>query len=231
PIYATMIPMDTWSPIMSMLLFIDDGATVRRYNIGGVATKDLYERPYDGQIEEKQWRCLLEILDQREPGTIGINIGSVAWAGGGLTQFLYRQLLEKLPDKYHNRLVSAEVAAVRWGATLTELEKVLFKRVTEIGQHLIDACFNTGAITPGSTTGEDLVWHYRQLASDLGLDIAFRPSFNILRDPRETRCRQDAISRGDVIHCDVGIRYLRLTSDHQHLAYVPRLGETDVPAG
>ena len=39
PVYATMIPMDTWSPIMSMLLFIDDGTTVRRYNIGGVATK------------------------------------------------------------------------------------------------------------------------------------------------------------------------------------------------
>ena len=39
------------------------------------------------------------------------------------------------------------------------------------------------------------------------------------------------ISPGDVIHCDVGIKYLRLNSDHQHLAYVPRIGETDVPAG
>src|SRR5437879_12917790 len=52
-----------------------------------------------------------------------------------------------------------------------------------------------------------------------------------MRDQRETRYREDVISPGDVIHCDVGIKYLRLTSDHQHLAYVARLGETDVPAG
>jgi hypothetical protein len=231
PIFETMIPMDTWSPIMSMLLFVDDGASIRRYNIGGVVTKDLYERPYEGQVEEKQWRCLLEILEQRDPGTIGINIGSVAWAGGGLTQLLYRQLLEKLPKKYHSRLASAEVAAVRWCATLTEREKVLFKRVTEIGQYLIDACYNSGAITPGVTTRDDLVWRYWQLVSDLGLNVAFRPTFNIRRDHRETRYREDVISPGDVIHCDVGIKYLRLNSDHQHLAYLPRLGETDVPEG
>ena len=87
------------------------------------------------------------------------------------------------------------------------------------------------SITPGVTTRDDLIWRYWQLATDLGLDVSFRPSFNIVRDQRETRYREDTISPGDVIHCDVGIKYLRLTSDHQHLAYVPRLGETDVPAG
>ena len=61
--------------------------------------------------------------------------------------------------------------------------------------------------------------------------FAFRPYFSIHRDQRETGYPQDVISPGDVIHCDVGIKYLRLNSDHQHLAYVPRLGETDVPAG
>jgi hypothetical protein len=231
PIYATMIPMDTWSPILSMLLFIDEVGSIRRYNIGGVGTKELYERPYDGQVEEKQWRCLVEILEKRDPRTIGINIGTVAWAGGGLTQFLYRQLLERVPEKFRDRLVSAEVAAVRWGATLTETEKLLFRRVTEIGQYLIHACFNRSAITPGVTTREDLVWRYWQLATDLGLETAFRPAFNIVRDGRQTRYPENTINPGDVIHCDVGIRYLRLTSDHQHLAYVPRLGESDVPAG
>ena len=39
------------------------------------------------------------------------------------------------------------------------------------------------------------------------------------------------IAPGDVIHCDTGIKYLRWNSDHQHVAYVPKLGETDAPAG
>ena len=36
---------------------------------------------------------------------------------------------------------------------------------------------------------------------------------------------------GDVLHCDFGITALRLNTDTQHMAYVLRDGETDVPAG
>jgi hypothetical protein len=231
PLFKTMIPMDTWSPILSILAFVDDGTTVRRYNICGTNTKDLYERLYEGQIEDKQWPILIDLLESRDPKTIGINIGSVSWSGGGLTQFLHRELLTKLPSKYHARLVSAEVAATRWASTLTATEKILFERVSALGQYMISACFNEKVITPGVTTPDDLVWHYWQHSRDLGLDLAFRPFFNIRRDSRETRYARNVISPGDVIHCDVGIKYLRLNSDHQHLAYVPRLGETDAPAG
>jgi hypothetical protein len=231
PLFKTMIPMDTWSPILSILAFVDDGSTVRGYNICGTNTKDLYERLYEGQLEDKQWPILVNLLESRDPKTIGINIGSVAWAGGGLTQFLYRELLTKLPSKFHGRLVSAEVAATRWASTLTATEKSLFERVSALGQYMISACFNEAVITPGVTTPDDLVWHYWQHSRDLGLDLAFRPFFSIRRDQRETRYPKGVISPGDVIHCDVGIKYLRLNSDHQHLAYVPRPGETDVPAG
>jgi hypothetical protein len=39
------------------------------------------------------------------------------------------------------------------------------------------------------------------------------------------------IRRGDLLHCDVGIRYLRLCTDMQWQAYVLRLDEIDGPAG
>ena len=39
------------------------------------------------------------------------------------------------------------------------------------------------------------------------------------------------IQRGDVLHCDVGITYLRLNTDTQEMGYVLRRGETDVPDG
>jgi len=39
------------------------------------------------------------------------------------------------------------------------------------------------------------------------------------------------IRRGDVLHTDVGISYLRLNTDTQEMGYVLRLGETDVPEG
>jgi hypothetical protein len=231
PIFKTMIPMDCWTPILSILVFVDEGDRVRRYRIAGVNTKDLYDVPYGGQLEEQQWPALVDILEKRDPKTIGINVGTVAWAGGGLSHFLHRQLHERLPAKFHARLVSAEATAVRWASTLTEREKVLFREVSALGQYMINACFNAGVITPGVTTTDDLVWHYWQHARDLGLDLAFLPYFKVRRDERDTRYPPSVISPGDIIHCDVGIKYLRLNSDHQHLAYVPRLGETDAPAG
>jgi hypothetical protein len=39
------------------------------------------------------------------------------------------------------------------------------------------------------------------------------------------------IDRGDVLHVDFGITALRLNTDTQHMGYVLRQGETDVPAG
>jgi Xaa-Pro aminopeptidase len=39
------------------------------------------------------------------------------------------------------------------------------------------------------------------------------------------------IERGDVLHCDFGIVAMGLTTDTQHMGYVLREGERDVPAG
>jgi hypothetical protein len=235
PVYTTMIPMDCWCPILQMLVFVDEGSgTVSGYNISGTDTKDLYARPYTGQIEEQQWPVLLDLVAKRDPKTIGVNIGSVAWAGGGISYNLHRQLREKLPQKYGERLVSAEKAAIRWGATLTNRETDLFRHVVEIGHSLIADCFSRMAITPGATTVDDLVWFYWQRAIDLGLRPSFRPGFRIYRSEAETKLvgQGDRVIRpGDMVHCDVGITYLRLNTDNQHLAYILRRGETDAPAG
>lgn len=235
PVYKTMIPMDCWSPILQMLIFVDEGnGKIKKYNVSGTDTKDLYERPYIGQLEEKQWPVLLDLVSNRDPKTIGVNIGTVKWSGGGLTYNLYRQLKERLPRKYSERLVSAEKAAARWGATLTNREIVLFRHVIKIAHSIIADCFSRMTVTPGVTTVNDLVWFYWQRAVDLGLDLAFRPYFRIIRNEVAYAYygKEDTVIRpGDVIHCDVGINYLRLNSDNQHLAYVLKPGETDASSG
>lgn len=233
PIYKTMIPMDCWTPILQMIVFVNEGnGKIKRYNISGSDTKDLYERPYIGQLEENQWPVLLDLVEKRDPKTIGINIGSVKWCGGGMTYNLYRQLKEKLSHKYSERLVSAEKAAIKWGATLTDREINLFQHLIKIAHYLIADCFSSKTITPGITTVNDLMWHYWQRSVDLGLELSFMPHFIILRNEANIiKYDKNIILPGDVIHCDVGIKYLRLNSDNQHLAYILRRGETDVSIG
>lgn len=69
---------------------------------------------------------------------------------------------------------------------------------------------------------------------DLGLEAWFHPSLDIIRSPEAASRygKEDkVIRRGDVLHCDIGFRYLGLATDMQHLAYVCRSGEEDAPAG
>ena len=88
------------------------------------------------------------------------------------------------------------------------------------------------SIIPGETTIDDLMWRYWQRCADLGLTVSFKPYFRLIRNPATTaRFGADdrTIRAGDVIHCDVGLEYLRLISDHQELAYVRLPGESGPP--
>lgn len=235
PVFASLIPMDTWCPILQLLVFVarPDG-TVEGVNLCGTDTHDLYHHPYTGQIEHEQWALLQQLVAEHKPQRIGVNIGSVAWAGGGLTYNLYQQLVAHLPAPYAERLVSAEPAAILLLSTLTDDELQVYEHVIQVAHAVIAGVYSRAVIVPGVTTVRDLEWAYWQRCADLGFTLGFKPSFRLIRSDAQ-RARygaDDSIVRpGDAIHCDVGLTYLRLNSDHQQVAYVLRPGETDAPAG
>jgi Xaa-Pro aminopeptidase len=235
PVFKSMIPMDTWCPILQMLVFYDRGLEegVERINLSMTDTRGLYDRPWVGRRHHsEQWEMLGRIVEERDPERIGINTGSVQWAAGGLTLNLYRQIVEALPERYAGRLESAEPCVTRWFASLTEREISLYDYVVNVARALIAECYSREAVVPGVTTTENLVWHYWQRCADLGISPAFNPVFNLVRsdEAREEYGEDDTVIRpGDLIHCDVGIRYLRLITDHQEWAYVLRPGEVEAP--
>ena len=239
PIFRTMVPFDSWCPILQMLIFHDTGehsgeAAIERINLSMTGLGELYNKPWSGQRFEEQWPLLREIVAARNPQRIGINTGAVQWATGGLTHNLYLQLVEALGPEFAPRLTSAEAAATRWLATLSETEIGLFTHVVNVAHAILAECFSRKAIVPGVTTSTDLEWHYWQRAADLGLEMAFKPFFVIRRSEamRQEFGEADLTIRpGDVIHSDVGIKYLGLNSDHQQPAYILRSGETEAPAG
>jgi hypothetical protein len=93
-------------------------------------------------------------------------------------------------------------------------------------------------ITPGATTPSDVAWYIRERFEGLGVSPWFQPSVNYQRrgeaaPPEEPFLGRSngVIRRGDVLHTDVGLCYLRLCTDTQEMGYVLRAGETDVPEG
>lgn len=235
PVFRTLVPFDTWCPILQMLIFFDRGESeVERINLSMADLGTLYDKPWRGQHHEEQWPLLRQIVQERNPRRIGINTGSVQWGAGGLTHNLHGQLVEALGPELAGRLDCAESLATRWLATLTGREITLFEHVVNVAHAVVAECFSRRVIVPGVTTTEDLEWHYWQRAADLGLEMAFKPFFVRVRSQaaRERFGEADrAIRAGDMLRSDVGIRYLGLNSDHQQVAYVLRPDEHEAPEG
>ena len=235
PVFVSMMPMDAWCPILQMLVLYDRGdeGGIERISIAMTNTHGLFAQPWKGHHHGEQWLELRRIIEERDPRRIGINIGRVQWAAGGLTHNLHAQLVEALPSKYVGRLASAEPMATRWLATLTDQEADLYEHVVAVARRIMANCYSGEAIVPGKTTTEDLEWHYWQQCADLGLQVSFKPFFNLVRSDAMKRQLGDdpAIRPGDLLHSDCGIRYLGLNTDHQQWAYVLRPGETQAPEG
>jgi Xaa-Pro aminopeptidase len=240
PIFDSMSPYENWSPITQILVLFDRGPEkgVERINISRTDTLGLFQNAWDVSAwdknkKESQWDCLGRIVRERDPKKIGINEGEVQWAAGGLTSVLKKNLTAAVGPKYTARLLSAEPLATLWLETLLDEELNMMERAQAISHAIIADMFSSKVITPGLTTTEDLIYYYWQRVSDLGLKVSFEPSVSIRdRDPKaiEKYGKGDKVVRpGDLIHCDVGLKYMRYNSDCQEMAYILKVGETDAP--
>ena len=240
PVYLTLVPEPVFAARRTTMLVFSDGGpekgierlTVSRYGLG-----DFYRSVWSGGTDEEQWTRLAEVIAERNPKKIGIDV-SREWAfGDGLTKGLHDQLVEALPPALEARLVSAETLALRWLETRSDLELEAYPQIVALARGVLAEAFSNKVITPGVTTTDDVAWYIRQRYDDLGLPIWFMPYVNIQRKGEPTPLeepffgKEGVILRGDVLHTDVGISYLRLNTDTQEMGYVLRIGETGVPAG
>ena len=235
PVFTSMIPFNCWTPILQILVFRKkSNEEVERVNLSMTNMHDLFKSPWQGRNQLEQWQLLSDIIRQHDPQTIGLNIGKVQWAAGGLTYNLYHQFMDAIDDEYRSRIVDAEKACTHWLMSYSDLELEIYPYIVGIAHDFIATCFSTNTIIPGFTQIKELEWAYWQMVIDHGLDISFTPFFRIIRSDRDKEAYGESdqiIRRGDILHCDVGIRYLRLCTDHQEVAYVLRTDETDLPVG
>ncbi|WP_428235260.1 M24 family metallopeptidase [Gracilimonas sp.] len=241
PVIETMLPA-TWLAARrrTILVMHDLGPgkgvetlAVARYDVG-----DVFKKAWDKEKEPNQWKRLKEIIEERDPERIGINISEIWGHADGMVVTDYEEMKEAIGKKYTDRLVSAEKLAVRWLETRTEKEMQVYPQIVRIAHQIIAEGFSDAVIQPGITTTEDVVWWYREKIRELKLITWFHPSVSIQRaDPEsfdhlrtfDSRPGENVIMPGDLLHVDFGIQYLRLNTDTQQHAYVLRPEETEVP--
>jgi Xaa-Pro aminopeptidase len=140
-----------------------------------------------------------------------------------------------------DRIVSAETLAVGWLETRLPEEIAALHAMNRLVHQVIDEAYSPAVVTVGRTTALDVAWWIRQRFADLGVDGWFQPTVGLQRagtplvDTRGTVLPGvpfDAVVQpGDLLHCDVGLSTLGLTTDTQRNGYVLRPGETAAPQG
>ncbi len=236
PVYLSLVPEPTMSARRtSILIFHDLGPEkgVERLTGSFYGMGEWYKPTWTDK-KKKQFESLAEVIKSRKPRKIGINV-SEDWAfGDGLSASLKAKLEKALGPEYSSRFVSAERLCVGWLETRSPQELSVYRHIAGIAHDIIGEFFSNRVITPDVTTTEDVVWWIRQKITDLGLETWFQPSISIQRNKKEAPKDSgdpSVIRRGDLLHCDVGIRYLGLCTDMQLQAYVCKIGETDAPPG
>jgi hypothetical protein len=182
---------------------------------------------------DEQWQVLKGVVQQRNPKRIHVNVSRTFAFSDGLSAGEMEGMREALGPELWARMRRDDAVALDLIATRLPDEERVFKRMNEVVWGIIDTAFSSAVITPGVTTTQDVVWWMRQKVNDLGLGTWFQPSVEVQRMGATDAELGDnpIIQRGDVLHCDFGITAHRLNTDTQHMGYVLREGETDVPAG
>jgi hypothetical protein len=240
PVYFTLVPEPVHAARRTtMLVFFDRGPEkgVERLTVNRYPFASLYEPAWEGGDLEAQWQGLAAVVAERDPRRIAVDVSRDWPVADGLTASLRDRLEEALGDPYRERLVSAEELIVRWLETRVPSELEVYPSIVALARSVLAEAFSNRVIVPGVTTTDDVAWYLAERFAGLELPIWFMPYVNVQRPGAE--CEPDTpfcgvegvIHRGDVLHTDVGICYLRLCTDTQEMGYVLAAGEEGVPAG
>lgn len=241
PVLRTMLPA-TWlnARRRTILLFYRnkenntiEKLAVARYDVGNNITS-----AWDKEKQPDQWKRLIELIAERNPGKIALNFSKDHNIADGLDKTDYDEFMQNLPKAFHKNVVSAEQLAVGWIETRTKREMVIYDQLVDITHDIIEEAFSEQVITAGITTTTEVEWWMRQKVTDMGLETWFHPTVDIQRSSENLvshlysfsgRPDDMVILPGDLLHCDFGITYLRLNTDCQELAYVLKPEETQAP--
>jgi len=250
PVFTSIVSPTTFAARRrTIYVFSMRGDSVERIALGGSTQGGVYTAlrstrpaagPAGGRVERnaeltggEQWLALKQLIEERNPRTIAVNVSRVFAFSDGLTAGEMEGMREALGDKWTSRFVRHDGLALDFIATRLPEEAAFYRRMQELVWSIIDTAFSSAVIRPGVTRTQDVVWWMRQRVNDLGLGSWFQPSVEVQR-----RGATDAelganpvIQRGDVLHCDFGLVALRLNTDTQHMGYVLREGETVPPTG
>lgn len=222
------------------VMTLQPDGSVERLALGGTSQGGVFEayrspRPAPTQatselVGDEQWQLLRELVEDRNPRNIALNIDP-EWAFSDGLHAGEREVLEQALGPYVDRVVREPRLAVNYIALRIPEMMPRYRKIMESVHALIAQAFSNAVITPGVTTTDDVAWWLRQRAQELGYQAWFHPSVDVSRQGDGRISGNTVIQPGDLLWTDFGLVAMNLHTDTQHLGYVLKPGETAVPLG
>jgi Xaa-Pro aminopeptidase len=247
PVFWSLVSATTFAARRRTIYVFYDrgpGKGVERLALGGSSQGGLYQAVFARDtidsttgrrpelVGQGQWDLLRRVIEERDPATIAVDISRTHAFSDGLSAGEWEQLQAALPPPYLGRIGRAENLALDYQSIRAPDMLPVYQRLMEVVWSVIDTAFSNAVIVPGQTTTDDVAWWMRQRVNDLGFGTWFHTDVDVQRRGVDlSDSGSVVIQRGDVLHCDFGITGLGLNTDTQHMGYVLRVGEQDVPAG
>ena len=202
---------------------------------GGIYTAYRSSRPARGQTAElwgdEQWRLLRELVEERDPANIVLNIDPDHAFSDGLHSGEREALEGALGPVYLERVRRESRLAQNYIALRIPEMMPRYRQIMETAHATISQAFSNAVITPGVTTTDDVVWWLRDRVQELGMTVWFQPSVSVQREGEIPAGVPVVIQPGDLVWTDFGVNAMGLKTDTQHNGYVLKPGEGDVPDG
>jgi hypothetical protein len=148
PVMETMLPSQWLSARRRTILVFSrnsdasmDKIAIARYNVG-----KLLQGEWNIDVFPDQWDALVEIINDRNPSTIGMNFSEDFGLADGLVYSEQKAFMEKLPVKYHDRVVSAERLAIAWLETRSKIEVEIYPTICAMGHEILQEAFSAAHI-------------------------------------------------------------------------------------
>jgi hypothetical protein len=243
PVLMTLLPEPLLYATATLVFYLKPDGELERLTLSRRPLGDFYKSVWYSDQEE-QYGCLAKLVEERDPEVIGLNISKEFGHSSALPYSEYVKIEEALGEEYMGRVKSAERLSLGWLERRSPSELTVYPGIVEIGHAIIAEAFSSRVIQPGITTTDDVVWWMRDKMQALDLECWFQPTIDLQSAEMpfedwnqlffhhgEREEKRTVILPGDVLHCDMGFTYLRLSTDQQQNAYVLKPGETDAPEG
>lgn len=227
-----------WGGVRNAYIFFDHGGdTAEKIFIGSHSLRDpTISDAYDvhvfyGYTEEGVRPHLRQVVEERDPQRIGLNVSPTLPMADGLTWTLRNFLEETLGETYASRMVSAELVIRDFREMHIAEEIPVYSDLCAWTVAWEEEAFSDAVVTVGETTIADIHWWMRQRAMELGLITEFLPGVRITRNGEHLpiNSADHVVMPGDILSVDAGLGYLDYRTDIKRTAYVLRPGETEAP--